>query len=139
MLAGCLGSASVMVSGVVDRTVPGGGVLSLVYLGGGGWVMSQGDQVLLTGPLFSNPRAGEATFGSIRSDSSLVDTYLSRYDVSRAEVVLVGHGHYDHVLPEPGSWPAAPSRTCSGPGRGSRAASTLWKRPRETWTVWGRG
>jgi L-ascorbate metabolism protein UlaG (beta-lactamase superfamily) len=88
-------------SGLVDRTTPGDDVLRMVYLGNGGWIMQHGTDMVLTGPLFTNPGIFRAGLGPIRSDATLVDRYMSRYDVSAAEAILVGHGHYDHLLDVP--------------------------------------
>lgn len=99
--AGCA-SVAPTATGVVDRSRPGlADPLRLVYLGNGGWIMEHGQDMILTGPLFTNPGFVQDGFGPIRSDSVLVDEYLSPYDLSNAEAILVGHGHYDHLLDVP--------------------------------------
>lgn len=101
LLTGCLASVSPTVSGVVDRARPGEEPLRLHYLGNGGWILSHGEDVVLTGPLFSNPSLASVVFGSIRPDTMEVDRYLSPYEVSQAGAILVGHAHYDHLLDVP--------------------------------------
>ena len=99
--AGCLGSVSPTVSGVVDLASPGDDQLELVYLGNGGWIIAHEDEMVLTGPLFSNPGLGALAAGDILSDTAVVDRTMSRYDVSSARAILVGHAHYDHLLDVP--------------------------------------
>ena len=94
-------SVSPTVSGLVDRSDASADPLRLVYLGNGGWIIQHGADMVLTGPLFSNPNVLDAGLGPIHSDTTLVDRYMSQYDVSAAEAILVGHGHYDHLLDVP--------------------------------------
>lgn len=101
LVAACFGSVSPTVSGLVDLSGVGQDGLRLVYLGSGGWIMENGDATVLTGPLFTNPSLLSVGLGRIRSDTSLVDRYMSRYDVSQAQVILIGHGHYDHLMDVP--------------------------------------
>jgi len=63
--------------------------------------MEHGDDVILTGPLFSNPSLIDTGLRTARSDTTVVDRYMSRYDVSEAEAILVGHAHYDHLMDVP--------------------------------------
>lgn len=100
VVAACA-SVTPTATGRVDRAAPGEDALRLVYLGNGGWIIEHGEDMVLTGPLFSNPDILHGGLGRIRSDTVLVDRYMSRYDVSRAEAILVGHGHYDHLMDVP--------------------------------------
>jgi hypothetical protein len=108
LLASCAGTSGPSVTGVVD--VPKGGaaapkapgdVLRAVYLGTGGWILEYAGETVLAAPLFTNPGFLRAGLGPIRSDSAMVDAYMSRYDVSRALAILVGHAHYDHLMDVP--------------------------------------
>lgn len=100
-LAGCSPTVGPGVSGLVDLSPPDADELRLVYLGSGGWIIERGSDVLLTAPLFSNPGLIRTGLWSIGSDIDLVDRYMSRYDVSAARAILVGHAHYDHLMDVP--------------------------------------
>jgi L-ascorbate metabolism protein UlaG (beta-lactamase superfamily) len=96
-----LGSVAPTASGLVDLAAPGDDVLRLVYLGSGGWIMERGEDMVMTGPLFTNPSLLATGLAPVRSDTALVDEHMSRYDVSRARAILVGHAHYDHLMDVP--------------------------------------
>lgn len=104
-LSGCLIAARPNVSGVVDRSTGGADVLRMVYLGTGGWIMQHGADMVLSGPLFSNPGLFATGLFGIRSDTAVVNRYMahydSLYDVSRASAIVVGHAHYDHLMDVP--------------------------------------
>ena len=105
-LAVCVGATGCVrmgpgVQGTVDVSPEGADELRLVYLGSGGWILERGADMLLTGPLFTNPGLIRTGLWSIASDTSLVDRYMSRYDVSGARAILVGHAHYDHLMDVP--------------------------------------
>lgn len=89
------------VSGLVDRAPAGADELRMVYLGSGGWIMQHGSDVILSGPLFSNPGLYRTGLWRIASDTAAVDRFMSRYDVSAARAILVGHAHYDHLMDVP--------------------------------------
>lgn len=74
--------------------------LSIQYLGVGGQRLQYGDEVVLTGPMFSNPNfilAGP--FIPLSSDHEAVDKYMP--ESSAASIMLVGHAHYDHLIDVP--------------------------------------
>lgn len=98
--AGCFRSGP-GVQGLVDLAPEGADELRLVYLGSGGWILQHGADVVLTGPLFTNPGLLRSGLWSIASDTTLVDRYMSRWDVSAARAILVGHAHYDHLMDVP--------------------------------------
>jgi hypothetical protein len=100
-------------------------LVSVTYLGISGILVEHGDHALLTSPFFSNPRFGArgpkalqwvtervvtdeellaATWvGSspvITADTAAIERLLPR-SADRASVILVGHGHYDHLLDVP--------------------------------------
>lgn len=100
-LAGCIPTVGPNVSGLVDLSPPGAEELRLVYLGTGGWIMQRGSDMLLAAPLFTNPGLFRVGLWSVASDFDVVDRYMSRYDVSSARAILVGHAHYDHLMDVP--------------------------------------
>jgi len=105
LCSSCMFAAGPNVSGTVDRAPSAADFVRMVYLGTGGWIFEHGDDVLLAGPLFTNPGVGRVGFLTIRSDTTVVNRYMapfdSLYDVSRASAILVGHAHYDHLMDVP--------------------------------------
>ncbi len=84
-------------------------IVSVTYLGISGILVERGAHALLTAPFFSNPRfAGRnpSAFQWLRSgpriapDTATIDRLLPR-SADRALVILVGHGHYDHLMDVP--------------------------------------
>ncbi|HIB09912.1 MAG TPA: MBL fold metallo-hydrolase, partial [Gemmatimonadetes bacterium] len=75
--------------------------MRLIYLGTGGWIFERGDDQVIAAPFFSNPGLLKTGLLPIHSDLDVVDQFMSRYDVSRAQVILVGHAHYDHLMDVP--------------------------------------
>ena len=73
--------------------------LEMEYLGVGGWLIRHGGSSLLTGPFFSNPGMLDAALGHIEADTALIDAFLPPVDDVTA--ILVGHGHYDHLMDVP--------------------------------------
>jgi hypothetical protein len=72
---------------------------SLTYLGTGGWLVRHGDAALLTAPFFSNPGVVEVGVARLVADTAAVDRHLP--PVSDVPAILVGHGHYDHLMDVP--------------------------------------
>jgi hypothetical protein len=100
-LAGCWRSVGPGVDGHVDVAPPGAPAVEMTYLGVGGWIFRRGEDLVLTGPLFSDPSLLRTGLTSIRSDSAAVDRGMAPYDVSGASAILVGHAHYDHLMDVP--------------------------------------
>lgn len=67
--------------------------LSLTYLGVAGWQIDSGGKTILVDPYFSRPNLD----GVIESDPQAVAARSPR----RADVILVGHSHVDHLLDAP--------------------------------------
>ena len=83
-------------------------VVSITYLGISGLLVEHGSHVLLTDPFFSNPVATRGP-GAVRwllsgpritPDSALIERLLPK-SADRASVILLGHGHYDHLMDVP--------------------------------------
>jgi hypothetical protein len=78
--------------------------VTLTYLGVGGWLLDTGRSTLLTAPLFSNPSLLRTGLASIRTDTAAVESALDHHgvpDLSGVSAILVGHGHYDHLMDVP--------------------------------------
>ena len=97
---GCA-TAAPTVSGVIDQSVASEDGVRLIYLGAGGWIFERGDDQVIAAPFFSNTGLVATGLLRIHSDLDAVDQFMSRYDVSRAHVILVGHAHYDHLMDVP--------------------------------------
>ncbi|MEO8797984.1 MAG: MBL fold metallo-hydrolase [Polyangiaceae bacterium] len=70
--------------------------LSLTYLGVAGWEVDDGAHALLVDPYFSRPDAREG------SPLLIPDTgAIQRYAPLDADLIVVSHSHYDHVMDVP--------------------------------------
>jgi L-ascorbate metabolism protein UlaG (beta-lactamase superfamily) len=81
-------------------TAPDRPPIVLTYLGVAGWRMDSGDHTLLVDPYFSRVDV-EDSHEVISPDA----TRIAAHAPERADAILVGHSHYDHVLDVP--WVAA--------------------------------
>ena len=82
--------------------------VSVTYLGISGILVEHGEHALLTAPFFTNPPLMDWRPGLLRwligrpiaPDTAVIERLLPR-SADRASVILVGHGHYDHLLDVP--------------------------------------
>jgi len=85
-----------------------GSNVSITYLGISGLLIEYGGHVLLTDPFISNPVAtrGPGVFKwllkgpRVEADSAMIEQMLPSL-ADRASVILIGHGHYDHLMDVP--------------------------------------
>jgi hypothetical protein len=84
-------------------------VISMTYLGVSGLLIEHQGHVLLTAPFFSNPDLGMVmprvtrllrSTPRIMPDTLAIEKLLPR-NADRATAILVGHGHYDHLMDIP--------------------------------------
>jgi len=84
-------------------------VISMTYLGVSGLLIEHQGHVLLTAPFFSNPDIGMVvprltrflrSTPRIAADTVAIEKLLPR-TADRATAILVGHGHYDHLMDVP--------------------------------------
>lgn len=105
LLSSCLLSVGPSVSDRVDLAPGEDDVVRMVYLGTGGWIMEHRGEMVLSGPLVTNPGIFRTGLLEVRSDTAAVNRFLApydaRYDLGRASAILVGHAHYDHLLDVP--------------------------------------
>lgn len=98
--SGCLPKALEKVSEVPDPAR-----VQVRFLGVGGFVVRRGHDVVMTAPLYSNPREGDLVLGSIRPNPEILDRYFSEHaleaEMAELRAILVGHGHYDHLMDVP--------------------------------------
>ncbi|MCU0117848.1 hypothetical protein N8H74_06265 [Pseudomonas sp. B2M1-30] len=73
------------------------------FLGVGGWLIHWRGEGLLLAPSFSNPASFIPDFPPIlvKADKRRIDTYMRTRPVDDVTLLLVGHGHYDHLLDVP--------------------------------------
>lgn len=82
-------------------SVSTGNDVKIQYLGVGGYLVQRGDDVVLFGPVYSNPTLLEAMGDhQIRTDGATVDRFLPTA-ASQAKAIVIGHSHYDHLLDTP--------------------------------------
>jgi L-ascorbate metabolism protein UlaG (beta-lactamase superfamily) len=68
--------------------------ITLTYLGVAGWQLDAAGKTILTDPYYSRPDASAAT---IAPDADAIAAHAP----VRADLILVGHSHYDHLLDAP--------------------------------------
>lgn len=75
--------------------------VDIQYLGSGGYLVKRGADVALFAPVYSNPTAPEVFLGhEFRTEARLVDSLLPA-EADKAQAIIVGHSHYDHLLDTP--------------------------------------
>jgi L-ascorbate metabolism protein UlaG (beta-lactamase superfamily) len=84
------------------RGPPGTSGVTLRWLGNNAWDIRFGDISVLVDPWLTRFRTGTYTAAGIRPDTPLTTdpAVIDRY-VDRADLILVCHGHYDHMADVP--------------------------------------
>jgi hypothetical protein len=72
--------------------------VEMQYLGNGGWLIRRGGEVIATAPFVSNPGLLKVYLPS-RPDLDAIDKLIPA--MPDVEIMLVGHGHYDHAMDLP--------------------------------------
>jgi hypothetical protein len=76
--------------------------VTLHYLGAGGLVIRVGDEAIMTAPFYSNPGFLRVGLGlPIAPDLARIPERPCALDGARVSALLVGHGHYDHLMDVP--------------------------------------
>lgn len=70
--------------------------LKIKYLGTAGFILSDQHRTLVLDPFISRPNMWRTFTQSLLSDPELVREYIPK-----ADEVLIGHAHYDHILDAP--------------------------------------
>ena len=73
------------------------GAVELTYLGVAGWQITDGKAIVLVDPYFSRQPLPDDPSATIASDPDVV----ARYAPAKADLIVVGHSHFDHVLDAP--------------------------------------
>ena len=78
------------------------GEIRLTYLGNAGWEITDGTKVVLVDPFLTQfarwAPGSKQTDGPAQSDLYLPDTALINAHVTKADYILITHGHPDHAL-----------------------------------------
>ncbi len=103
LMAGCLparlGPGEPSEGGTTLCCARGSEGITVQYLGVGGWLFRFEGDALLTAPFFSNPSLLDVGLGVIAPDTAAIDRFLP--PVGDVSTLLVGHGHYDHLMDVP--------------------------------------
>ena len=96
---GCLPSGLVTTSEPADPSR-----VQVRFLGVGGFAIRRGPDVVMTAPLYSSP--SPLDFGhDVEPNRAVLDQYFARHELAREmadlRAILVGHGHYDHLMDVP--------------------------------------
>lgn len=96
--------------GCTSPNCPIAGDVAVTYLGVGGFLIEWQGHSILTGPSFTNPGVDSVAPSAfyffrgsappIRANPELIDRFLPA-GADNASMILVGHGHYDHLLDVP--------------------------------------
>ncbi len=70
--------------------------LRLRYLGTAGFVLESGDHTIVLDPFVTRPSLFETGFKPLQSNTSFVEQVIPR-----ADDVVIGHAHHDHILDAP--------------------------------------
>ncbi|WP_248919900.1 MBL fold metallo-hydrolase [Pseudomonas entomophila] len=73
------------------------------FLGVGGWLIRWRGEGVMLAPSFSNPSGLSKGLPPLRveADKARIDQYMQRLKAQDVTLLLVGHGHYDHLLDVP--------------------------------------
>ena len=73
------------------------------FLRAGGFLITRGDDVVMTPPLYTAAGLDQVAgcTGRVQSNTSAIDRELPRSWVEHTDAILVGHSHYDHLIDVP--------------------------------------
>ena len=88
--------APVLLARAQDRTPPSPDEVTVRWLGVAGFELRAGASVLLLDPYLSRSGLAETALGHLASDEALLEEVLPE-----AQLILIGHSHFDHLLDAP--------------------------------------
>lgn len=93
-----------------------GGDIEVRFLGVQGFLIRRGDVAVLTAPMFSNPSWFSVGLGTIYPNARIIadKTKPLERDLAKVVAILVGHGHYDHLMDVPLVFEKTPRATIYG-------------------------
>ena len=100
-----LASAACLPDGLVTTSEPPDPTrVQVRFLGVGGFVVRRGSDVVMSAPLYSNPPP-PAFLVEICPNRRVLDHYFQEHELAAEmtdlRAILVGHGHYDHLMDVP--------------------------------------
>ena len=133
-----LASGGCLPDGLVRQSEPSDpGRVQVRSLGVGGFVIRRGRDVVMTAPLYSSPTPLQLA-GETRPRTQILDRFYREHglaaDMPDLRAILVGHGHYDHLMDVPyfveqgdrgPASTAASRRGASSPGTAPRMAARV--------------
>ena len=91
---------------------PGSSGVNFRWLGTNGWEISFGNKTILLDPWISRTDAGYFRDQPNPDTPLTLEAALIDQHISRADQILIGHGHYDHIADVPlASFGSRPRRT----------------------------
>lgn len=85
-----------------DKPVPPATGVRITYLGVNGYLLQSRDATVVIDPFFSKPSAAKVLLGStLRPDSDRVAWAEKQFLPRQVDLVLVTHGHHDHLFDAP--------------------------------------
>lgn len=86
-----------------EAVKPGQDQVRVTFLGTQGFLIERGKDVVLTAPLYSNPPLDRVLdpSGVLTVNEPLIDRLLPSAWLADLDAVIVGHGHYDHLMDVP--------------------------------------
>ena len=82
--------------------------LYVQFTGAGGVYMATQNVALMADPFFSNPGLGDLVLlNDLQPDEAMIDQWLP--SIENVAGIIVGHGHYDHLMDVPAILPRLPA------------------------------
>ncbi len=87
--------------GRLAQKIPANDSVKIKFLGVACFLFEFNGRSVLTDPFISNPPMRKVLFGKIKTDTALVNKYVSEQDLANVNIVAAGHAHYDHLMDLP--------------------------------------
>jgi hypothetical protein len=75
--------------------------LEIITTGTAGFIIRYKESVLIADPFIGNPSMSKVVSGKIAPDTLYAKSIYDKELLAKAKVIIIGHGHYDHVLDLP--------------------------------------
>ena len=77
------------------------GEVRVTFFGVSTLAITDGETTIITDGFFTRPGIRDVLLGSVSPNGALIDRYLRRGGIEKADAVFVAHSHYDHALDSP--------------------------------------